>query len=200
VSDRKPIVAKRLRWLTLREAFEVVGQLTFGPAWDPTCIERPKDEQHIACKSNLIAAFQDESVEVHKRDDDHRTPLKTSEIAGEFFTVNLKTDRIYIDQAPGVDWECLTLERDLRRFLFKHDDEALRGPAKSNILKVHLEWLVNELKTNPKPKKKVEYQAGAKRVYGIGGWQFQKNWKDATRLANKPELRRPGRKRTDSLP
>jgi hypothetical protein len=195
MSDRTPIVAKRLRWLTLREAFEVVGQLTFGAAWDPTCIERPKDEQHIACKNNLIAAFEDETVEVHKRVGDHRTPLNIVEIAGEFFTVNLKTNRIYIGQTPGVDWECLTLERDLRRFLSNHDEESLRGHAKSNIIADYTKWLVHELATNSSPLTKKAYEADARARYGIGPWQFRELWKTAISQAKKPELRRPGRRK-----
>jgi hypothetical protein len=179
----------------LREAFEVVGQLTFGSAWDPTCIDRPKNEQHIACKNNLIAAFEDESVEVHKRDGDHRTPLKTSEIVGEFFAANLKTDRIYIDQTPGVDWECLTLERDLRRFIHRHDEVPQRGPAKWNAISEYARWLTNELKTNSAPSTRKAYAAAANSQHGISEGVFRKIWNEAKVNAGKSELGKAGRKK-----
>jgi hypothetical protein len=125
-----------------REAFQIAGRESFGPSWDPTCVDDEESPLRAIALRNLRAALESRAVEAFCHDFHTQYPLDPQEVAGEFFHINLVRNCVHLSDGGPV--ECKIRVDDLIRFV----REEGRVSAKLTIgdESAFREWLLTRVR------------------------------------------------------
>lgn len=99
------------------EAFQVVGQESFGPDWDANCILNNDSELRRVALNNLRLALQSGTVQALWYGDQREHPLTPIEAAGEFFKIDLERDCINLSVFAGEPIRAGIHADDLKAFI-----------------------------------------------------------------------------------
>lgn len=113
----KPIKIEKDYFVCPQEAFDIVGQESYGANWDNIIVSQTDSEAYEIVVGNLLAALKSGMVSAswHRFDQPHR--LTSIMANGEFFQINLVKDCIHLDAFAGEPIECGINELELREFI-----------------------------------------------------------------------------------
>lgn len=189
-----PIEIKLKSYISPREAFEIVGQESFGQVWDTSIIEIPESEQFKICLSNLYKAFSSGEVSIFTTyGNDSPRSLHPIDTRGHFFTIDLEKNVVLNERTMPYGEHCEINAGQLRDFVRRHDPTR---PVSSPVGKAEAlskEWLINLMSTNEPLAKKPQLKEEAKRRFGTGPVAFDRAWQTAIEKTKRLDLIKAGR-------
>lgn len=128
------------------EAFQIVGQESFGPGWISDCIDDPESEQRRIALQNLRLALESGQVGAVWHDFDFEHDLKPADAAGEFFRINLTKNCIHLSFYASKPIECRINADDLRNFI--RTEGKLPNKLTMGAEMGCLRWLVSKMQSD----------------------------------------------------
>ncbi|QXT39431.1 hypothetical protein [Gymnodinialimonas ceratoperidinii] len=86
-----------------REAFQIVGNLSFGRAWSEEFVWDEESPLRVDAMANLRLALESGKVRTTYFTGDRQRQLKATDAAAEFFTIELEKNSLWLDGPGRVD-------------------------------------------------------------------------------------------------
>ena len=145
------------------EAFQIVGQESFGSNWNDACINDEDSELRQIALKNLRLALQSGYVQALRHDFDYERPLTAIDAAGEYFKIDLERNCINLSFFAGQPIQARIHVDDLRAFI-RNNLDATPAP----IIRDETEcsrWIVARIRNGERVKPKALLWAEAKREF-----------------------------------
>lgn len=189
-----PIKIDKRYFVGLREAFDIVGQESFGAHWVGRSIEEPESDQHETARQNLWAAFQSAKVPIFINDGDiSPRRLTPRDVVGLYRTFDLKKDVYIIHPADGHGYICEIDADELRAFVRSHADPPLTLGKINSDENACANWLNSRGNEYIVARRKKRLLSEAKREFRVSDRAFERIWKTFTR--DNPQYKAAGRPR-----
>jgi hypothetical protein len=173
---------------SLREAFEIVGQLCFGESWNSSVINNKKSLEYKTCDKNLRKAIESGKVKGFYRDfaENHLRKMNPQIVLEPLLHFDYQENCMIDRAAMPHGAACFINIDDLRDYFEKRSNrpEATRSTVRAET--ETLKWLESIDVNTFLQKKKAGLQKEAMEKFAISKRGFDRQW---AKLKNKPELR-----------
>lgn len=179
-----------------RQAFEIVGQETFGDKWQPDCIEDPKCTEHRETLTILRNSLRSGDVSAHWTTLDlrHADDLRPQDADQEYFRFMLRENLVF-HHGMNEPVQCRIHAQQLRRIL--RGDDALPAHPTHRAKQQCFEWLVEMFSDQDReipPFESLRRQA-KKRFGKLSDLAFKEARKRAIDKTGRHDLAKAGRRK-----
>lgn len=176
------------RFLSVREAFDLVGRRAFGAEWNSECWRDRDSRQRKVSIKNLTLALQSDEVKANwHRIDGVVRPLTSLETTGEFNHFDLERDGFVLVAYSEHAVRCDIDKASLELYLSAHRPKF--ATTKMSDLANCRTWLLGELKCLDHPTKEALRREAKEKYKNLSGRGFLTAWDSA--VAELPPERRP---------
>jgi hypothetical protein len=181
---RMPPPKVRSRWIGLRDAFDLTGQL-LHKEWPG--LAHARDDLVLKVRDSLWTAFDSGNVTVlldYLRDPGDLIRLQIEHLHHWLFRMDPGKDVVFLGALPEDPWRCEIDRRELISALYELGIGA--GPHSDRQERCR-NWLADLMRKGPKgAKRKDEYCTEARTRFGVTGKEFSAAWRGATKETSDP--------------
>ena len=195
-----PIQINTKFYVSPKEAFEIVGQESYGLEWDNSFIEKPESEQFKICLRNLYKAFESGEVSIFTTYG-NGSPRQLEPVAtrGYFFEIDLKRNVVMNEQTTPHGEYCEINVAQLREFIRRHDLERAVPLVVNKKEAACRSWLIDVMSSPAPVARKPQLMEYAQTNFKIGPALFNRIWKAAIIKTGRIDLQRSGRPKNHNL-